>query len=69
MIASTNNNFFNKLATPLRLSEMIDYMTKIPNESIVDVECTFVAPSEPVTSCTQSSIELVLHKASLAPAE
>jgi hypothetical protein len=48
---------------------MIDYMTKIPNESIVDVECTFVAPSEPVTSCTQSSIELVLHKASLASTE
>ena len=42
--------------------EMVDFLSKLTNESIVDCEALVACPADPVTACSQSDVELVLTK-------
>jgi aspartyl-tRNA synthetase len=41
---------------------MVKFIAGITAESIVDIECQITVPPEPITSCTQGDVELVIKK-------
>lgn len=41
---------------------MLQYISSIPNESIVDVSAEVTKPAEKIESCTQSDVELQLKE-------
>jgi hypothetical protein len=37
---------------------MVDYISKVPKESIVELKCKVTVPKNPIESCTQKKVEL-----------